>query len=760
MLKKCMKLCAATAMGAAAMLAVNATGAYAHSSVTDPFKHASISFVSAGAGRAGPSGHRDDGATTVRVIHDGSSYTALEGNISAVFNIKAKVKVNRRITGFTVTTGDPTNEHMLPENVMGVNNGDVNTKKLDRDVTFILDANTAIATGSWGSEPTTVQDVIDTCNAKFDELPAEDQTAGQVELTIHAGFAAGKRSRLTQAGEGWMRDSDYRPAVAHTTLPVNIVCAGNPEPRTAETPPPRAKPKAVSIDLKVDQHGERCPKDVTVTAYADYKSPAKSRMRMTVSGVRPKFRFAKTRKVTFAGKTFHRAEAQFKYKLDPGQKTFTLTVDGKKGKSHTETVEIKCPPFKVTSAWLKYEVEQTPTCPKMVTETATFHTTRPGWVNHEIRMKGGLVVSSGKLTSKREGDKYVATAVRKLTMNAIDSEFMADAVDYPANSGWVPLRVKCLDIAGDFSFVDHGSPKCPRTGKALITFKSNMPDDIGYRLDCTNGENFSGVLKPAKTPQGDYVAAKMQTFNVTQTSVYSCALKTVQPGPVKLHKWKSHTFECATAAVETGSNDFTPETPRQPDSPSTGDRVPGKVVTTVPPVIVTPVPEGPQRTGGAGTLVDGTTATICESTVCNCRNRPGWTIEHRRTFENGMPSWAYKCIPGASDDKTTNTGNADKPRIDVLKIAKEKAEAERLRRAKIAAELSAKRKRQLEAAQKARLLKLQQERERKAAAAAAQARANALRALSAKRTNNVKIAPRRRANPAPTVNRMMMLRAR
>lgn len=121
---------------------------------------------------------------------------------------------------------------------------------------------------------------------------------------------------------------------------------------------------------------------------------------------------------------------------------------------------------------------------------------------------------------------------------------------------------------------------------------------------------------------------------------------------------------------------------------------------------------------------------------------------------------------GASSDLQTEPkpNDANKARLDKLKAAQDarkKAEAERLRRAKIAAELAAKRKRQLEAAQKARLLKLQQERARKAAAAAAQARANALRALAAKRKNKVKVAPRRRSTTtAPAINRMMMLHRR
>ena len=75
-----------------------------------------------------------------------------------------------------------------------------------------------------------------------------------------------------------------------------------------------------------------------------------------------------------------------------------------------------------------------------------------------------------------------------------------------------------------------------------------------------------------KQANGDCVATALKTFQVNKTSVYSCALKTVQPGPVKLHQWKSHTFDCVIPAVETGSDDIQvaprPQT-RNPRVPAT-----------------------------------------------------------------------------------------------------------------------------------------------------------------------------------------------
>ena len=104
-------------------------------------------------------------------------------------------------------------------------------------------------------------------------------------------------------------------------------------------------------------------------------------------------------------------------------------------------------------------------------------------------------------------------------------------------------------LKGDFTFVDHGAPKCAREGKALISFSSNQPGDVDYTLDCTNGQNFSGTAKLVKNPSGGFVAAALKSFNVASSTVYSCALKSSAPGEAKLHQWKSHNYKCETPAI-------------------------------------------------------------------------------------------------------------------------------------------------------------------------------------------------------------------
>ena len=399
-------------------------------------------------------------------------------------------------------------------------------------------------------------DILKACNTQLQSDGATKKHSQNVRmdlsLSVNTRRALSINYQLVQANED---NFDGGDVTRHAAFNMKVNCLAFQGVQ--------APPEPYSVNVQVEQKGETCPKKTDVTAIIKYKVPATARFRFKVDGKKSELITIKARKVD-AGKpgpaggpgsgTHYLVKRLKTYRLDPGQHTFRVELEGGKGKrSNVKTVDITCPPFKVTSAWLKYEVEDTPVCPKKVTETATFHTTRPGWVKHEIRMQGGLVVSSGKLTSKRVGDKYVATAVRHLTLNAIDKEFMADAVDYPANSGWVPLKVKCLDLTGDFSFVDTGGTHCPREGRALINFSLNMQKDVGYSLDCTNG-HYSGVAKAVPDNKGGFIAPALVKFDVEKTTQVTCALKSVAPIQ-KVHALKGHLFRCVTASGHTSSND-------------------------------------------------------------------------------------------------------------------------------------------------------------------------------------------------------------
>ena len=111
-----------------------------------------------------------------------------------------------------------------------------------------------------------------------------------------------------------------------------------------------------------------------------------------------------------------------------------------------------CPPFKVTSAWLKYEVEDKDTCPKKVVEEATFHANGPGEAPYRIKTQGGLVVAQGTAHIAREGDNYVARRTRTLTMGAFDQMMQLELVNDPSAGDQKPLKVECVEaLSGELT---------------------------------------------------------------------------------------------------------------------------------------------------------------------------------------------------------------------------------------------------------------------------------------------------------------------
>ena len=442
-----------------------------------PFKSASISW--------NPEGGTPSVPEDIEVGHNGDRYTHMQGKFETRFRVKAKVKLNHRILGFVLATTDPTNlTDAVDEQIRSAAEKHVGAevrvgddfRTIDRSQTFSLDA--VNAHNGFSFE----QQVVSMCNDAHPELPTENVSVNSGGITVFAGFSAKKRNALVQAG-GAMWDSGHgRPAIAFTGIPINIVCIGKPAPRSAGLPPERARPKPVSVDLRVEQHGETCPKSVTVKAYADYKSPVTATMRMLGMGTRAgPIRKVKTRKVEAFGKVWHRAETEFKYTMDPGEKTFKLRVDG--NADAQQTVAIDCPPFKVTSAWLKYEVVEAGICPKQIVETATFRTTRPGWVDYVIKHQSGLPAWQDRLTAKRSGSGYSATHVRKFTLGEFNSQFMADVRNSPANSGWVGLKVDCPVVAAITGATDEKNPRRPEAERApRETIVKTAPDSARQKV--------------------------------------------------------------------------------------------------------------------------------------------------------------------------------------------------------------------------------------------------------------------------------------
>jgi hypothetical protein len=454
-------------------------------------------------------------------------------------------------------------------------------------------------------------------------------------------------------------------------MPVSVICQVETEVKA----PPKISEAALGIAIS----GQTCPKPATVEVMIAAEAPREVRYKIergngtttTPGWIEGKIKMQKG--LMGAKSAFLRAEHELDA-LDPGKRKFRLWIDGW-GKTPWRTVDVECPPFKVTSLWLTYDVEDKDPCPKKVVEKVTGKATRPGTAPFEIKTQGGLVVHSGTATFKREGISYVTEFGRNNLgfSNAFESDMMALITTQPdANSGWVKLKVECLykpsdagastDLApetrpedpppvhptltGDFSFLDNGGTRCPRQGKALINLKTSKPDNVHWSLDCTNG-HFSGMAQTAPSPQGGYVAPALASFAVNQTTHAKCALKTVAPGKAKVHRLKGHLFQCVGRTDVGGPEDLTPETPSDPQKPGTA--------------VVDPVkPDEPKDDEKPDKVTDTETQQIsCANGVirnggCDCE-------PHFRPVKAGKNAW--RCVRSTVDPKP------EKPIVSEPKIS-------------------------------------------------------------------------------------------
>ncbi|MEM7750666.1 MAG: hypothetical protein AAF346_20630, partial [Pseudomonadota bacterium] len=252
------------------------------------------------------------------------------------------------------------------------------------------------------------------------------------------------------------------------------------------------------------------------------------------------------------------------------------------------------------------------TCPK-ARVLVRLATSKPGLTHFKLWTKVGSGASQSKMIAaqakadgnggfKAEHTEWV-TINKTTVVQAMAEETISTIGKY---DGWKSISLNCkgagghggfapdtstgnpnqpeappLNIKGEFSYIDHGSPKCSRTGKVLISIKTNRANDVHYNLDCTNGKKFSGIVKPIQSPAGGLVAVALKSFTIDTTTNYSCALKTTAPGVTKLHEWKAHKFQCVSRLVEPASEDVTHTPPApapQPENPTeTNPEVPFKL---------------------------------------------------------------------------------------------------------------------------------------------------------------------------------------
>ena len=248
-------------------------------------------------------------------------------------------------------------------------------------------------------------------------------------------ISVGMKARIPTLDElNGLHEGDFgRSETGYTRVPVIVRC----RPAIAEI----KLPEPFRVDVLVQQSGATCPKETEVTALIKYDGPATARLRFKRDGEPSQWidaaakKTGEKRSTPLGPKPVYLVEHVKTYHLDPGRHRFRVEVeDGKQ--SDVKTIEVDCPPFKVTSVWLTYTVENKDTCPKNVAETVTAKATRPGNAPFEIKTQGGLVVHSGTATFKRKGMAYVAEFGRdKLSLNEFESDMMALIKNQP-----VPTR--------------------------------------------------------------------------------------------------------------------------------------------------------------------------------------------------------------------------------------------------------------------------------------------------------------------------------
>ena len=376
---------------------------------------------------------------------------------------------------------------------------------------------------------------------------------------------------------------------------------------------------------------------------------------------------------------------------------------------------ITCPrAFKVTSAWLSYDVEKTLQCPKKVRETARFKANAPGRARFEIKTQAGLVVHSGTADFQLKGMEYVAEVGRKnLSLNAFESDMMADVKNSSANSGWVRLKVGCMEVqSGTLDLRTFAASRCE--GEAVLSIRTNMPGKVPYRLECTGGRAWDRKVQVRQTGSNTFVGVDVLPFDVSNNELVRCALRTRKPLPFKILAGAKETYECHKPTGVSGSEDLAPETRPDPRGPR-GPRV----------VIDPPRPPGGHPVDEI--IVTGSRISCADGTVKNGSCHCPRTHERKKVGKN-----SFRCVevivdpvPGGTavdstpgQDKSRHDAAAERRRLEALKKRQEAKKRATEAKRKKAAQKAAEAKRKREAAKKAAEAK----RKRKAAKKAAKAK--------------------------------------
>lgn len=323
---------------------------------------------------------------------------------------------------------------------------------------------------------------------------------------------------------------------------------------------------------------------------------------------------------------------------------------------------------------------------KTLKTSVRFETNQLGPVSFELhRFPGGMTNHTVDAEFEPATGKYFARYVKYETFQSTTSvQYMAKSTSPSAGmTGWKDITIHCggglsqnpnpnnpdndipqgSTLTGDFGFVDHGSPKCPRQAKALVTFKSPKSDNIHWSLDCKFSSK-SGVLAAQPNPQGGYMAVTLVPIDVETTMNETCTLKTLAPYAPKEHVSRDRLFQCVTPTMPPATTDLTPQTRPDHSEP----RGSGKVV------INPPRPGG--RNSGKADISSGKTRADAEA------DRRRLEALKKAQEAKKRADAARKAAAAAAEAKRKAAAEAQRKRDAATAARKAKAQAEAARKAR------------------------------------------------------------------------------
>ena len=163
--------------------------------------------------------------------------------------------------------------------------------------------------------------------------------------------------------------------------------------------------------------------------------------------------------------------------------------------------------------------------------------------------------------------KFVATATK--TFNCI-TPIVNPGSDDVATTPLPDPDAPRSSWSGEVTVADSSGPKvCPREGQAFFEVQTDAPGSFDYRLNCTNGQFFTGSKQSFGSP-GNYNAFGAHNINITKSRNIHCSLQEVRPNGVRITIAKGgHQFVCKTLNAIPGSDDLTHRPNPSPSSQGT-----------------------------------------------------------------------------------------------------------------------------------------------------------------------------------------------